>query len=125
MGIDKPKDDWSFPLSGKTDPLSRMPPRKVETLSSLYVDGDGMPTQPLKQPSSPSAPKADTPISTSGGKGRVGRSKDKTASALNKPPPPPSKVKKPGDSKRKPRTFTRKERRDILRNAQDIRGNKK
>tara|TARA_R110000772_G_scaffold5677_3_gene20276 strand:- start:332 stop:709 length:378 start_codon:yes stop_codon:yes gene_type:complete len=125
MGKDKLKDDWSFPFSEKTDPLSRMPPRKVETLSSLYVDGDGMPTQPLKQPSSPSAPKADTPLSPSGGRGRVGRSKDKTASALNKPPPPPSKVKKPGDSKGKPRTFTSQQRRDILRKAQDIRGNKK
>ena len=125
MGKDKPRDDWSFPSPRKTDPLSRMPRRKVETLSSLYVDGDGMPTQPLKQPSSPSAPKADTPISTSGGKGRVGRSKDKTASALNKPPPPPSKVKKPGDSKRKPRTFTSQQRRDILKKARNIRLGKK
>ena len=123
MGNDKPKDDWSFPSSRKTDPLSRMPPQKVATLSSLYVDGDGMPTQPLTQPPSPPAPKADTPLSTSGGKGRVGRSKDKAASALNKPPPP-SKVKKPGESKRKPRTFTREERRKILREARDIRGKK-
>ena len=115
MGKDKltKDDDWSFPLS------------KPETLFSLYVDGDGMPTQPLKKPSSPPAPKADTPVSTSKGRGQVGRSKDKTASALNKPPPPLSKVKKLGKSKRKPPTFTPQQRRDILREAQNIRrGNK-
>jgi hypothetical protein len=113
MGKDKlTNDDWSFP------------PSKPETLFSLYVDGDGMPTQPLEKPSSPPAPKADTPVSTSKGRGQVGRSKDKPASALNKPPPPPSKVRKRGKSKTKPPTFTPQQRRDILKKARNIRRGK-